>query len=368
MKTDTTKPGRTNTAGTLFFDGRLLRFCHIQHNRISSGLAEVFSWRYIFSDTTLEVRTCVEENVLKLRERINPEIERPSEIRPKGNGWIAVFPAGLIPEQATTLKDKDGNFVFDSKGVAERVDAKRETDAEIKVECFHRNHKGVQIPFDGLYAATDQTTTPEAAPEELAPEYAFCRIGDMWQIVFEGREIEPVRHLTGMIYLNALLSRPGHDFSALELYQRVNPQPPEDVALPPGKTLDPEERSNYGTGGTPDLVLPRRARKAAATRKAELQEELKEATLDIESREDREDEIERLEKALACGGETWANGGPTFEPKEQKQPRQTVAARIDAAIDAIEEKQHGGNLAKHLRQGIRKGKTLVYLARSTWKT
>lgn len=210
---------------------------------------------------------------------------------------------------------------------------------------------------------------PEARPRTRA-KFVFRRMstnGDYWHVVFEGRELAPVRHLAGMTFLRALLARPGHEIPALTLYQIENPPPPE-VVRPHGRELSPEERKQHGTGGAPTRIMDNKTRQAATKRKAELEDELQDPDLDRDGRDEREKQIEALDKALASAHVAAASGGATFPSKHDTQPRQNVAARIDDAIEAIGKQPAGANLRNHLSVAIRKGKAPHYVGGLTWET
>ena len=228
-----------------------------------------------------------------------------------------------------------------------------------------------------LTAAEKDMLAERAGPDEVevfkkadipkAVEYAFLRDGDYWNIVFEGNKIPAIQHVAGMTYLHAMLSHPGHPDDALALYRLENLPPPEVVTPINGEELDPAARKQYGTGGATQKVFDPQAiaeiRKVLAERKDELSD-----TLLLEKRGRLEEEIETLEKFLEDSTVAFASGGPTFEPKAEKGPRQAVAGAIDRAIDKIAKIQNGGNLAKHLRGAVLKGKALSYAGGLTWQT
>jgi len=196
-------------------------------------------------------------------------------------------------------------------------------------------------------------------------EHVFCRMGDegdYWQIVFEGRELPPVRHRKGLTYLHALLARPGDFFPALDLYEKENPPASVGDADYEGG----EMRRQHGTGGKSVRHMDIETRKAVNKRIAELREEMKCPELGWIEKGEREKELRKLENHLATGG-------AVFEPTEKRQPRQAVCAAISRAVDAIAEQEGGGNLAKHLcstRDGgtIEMGKQLSYVGGLNWQT
>lgn len=219
-------------------------------------------------------------------------------------------------------------------------------------------------------AAKDAAKPAEKTRREQEPKskYVFRRRGDngdFWQIVFDGRELPPVRHVAGMTYLHALLARPGHTFAALDLYRMENPPPPETVSPSKENALDWEDRDQYGTGGSQSIVMDARMRKEIAERIDELKKMIEDPDLDLEEKDECREELRKLDKARTAGHVATATGGISFEDKETRNPRQTVAKAIGKAIDVLVEQS--GSLVKHLA-AIRKGKNLVYTGGLTWET
>lgn len=220
-------------------------------------------------------------------------------------------------------------------------------------------------------APAEEATGIDTKPAE---KHIFRRVGDVWQIVFEGYKLDPVRHLHGMTYLAAMLAQPRHDFPALDLYRLENPPPPEAMTPPKGNTLNAEDRKHYGTGGGHECVLDQTAKQALNKRKMELQTELNDKDLSKDDRDNNEQELERIDAALANCRVAKSTGGATFERKEVTAPRNAVCNAIDRALTAISEKKNGGgNVAKHLastRNGgaVNTGNTLSYVGSNTWVT
>lgn len=199
-------------------------------------------------------------------------------------------------------------------------------------------------------------------------EYVFRHTGDFWEIVYEGRQLQPVRHLAGMTYIHKLLSRPGIQISALDLYEIENPPPPQVVAPPAGNVMAPEECEKYGTGGSHQTILdkttPAKLKKAHAALKAKLTD----PELSEKQREYFEDQQAAIVMALSNGRVARGTGGMTFENKATKQPRQAVSKSIEAAFDALAKMKHGQELVKHLRYAVRKGNTFMYPPGLSWQT
>ena len=231
-------------------------------------------------------------------------------------------------------------------------------------EALGRDKTVSQLPN---HKAAAQAVTPHAREDAASSsvQYVFRRSGDYWEIMFEGCQLPPVRHLAGMTYLHALLSRPGHVFFARDMYEQENPPPPEAVSHKYREGA--EIAANYGTGGKPQRLLEGQTPQNLRRAKDALELKLESPDLSEKQREHFEDQIEAIDNALSGCRVSKATGGATFEAKEDKGPRQAVAGAIERAIDAIAEKQYGGNLAKHL-VAVHKGQTFSYVGALTWET
>jgi hypothetical protein len=99
---------------------------------------------------------------------------------------------------------------------------------------------------------------------------------------------------------------------------------------------------------------------------------LKYPELGMEDREDRKKVIGRqiqVAQEYLAAAPAYATG----EPREVRQPRQRVSQAIQRALNAIEEKNNGGNVAKHLASThkggrIEMGSILRYVGDKTWVT
>jgi len=208
-------------------------------------------------------------------------------------------------------------------------------------------------------------------PPAKTEPYVFKRVrnnGDVWQIVFKGQELAPIRHLAGLTYLHELLAHPGHHVSAMTLHRLENLPPPEEVAPVNGEALDSGARKWYGTGGTAQRVMQGLSPEKLRACKAALEAKLEKEDLSNKQREGIEEQIEMFEKALTTARVARTTGGATF-PNEAKRPRQAVAGAINRALKAIAKKKpHGKSIAKYLDGKVNRGTTLFYNGDLTWQT
>lgn len=172
----------------------------------------------------------------------------------------------LKPEPIAEIVGPEPSFAWARGAVTTSAGNKHQLEYKLSP---HTKEQAEKVFRERLIAqAGRQHSTPAEVtdqPRELkpTPEHVFRRRGDFWQIVFEGRELPPIRHVTGMTYIRALLARPGRTFAALDLYEMENPPPPEAVSPSKGVALDWEDRDQHGAGGShPPLWTQRCARRS----------------------------------------------------------------------------------------------------------
>jgi hypothetical protein len=80
--------------------------------------------------------------------------------------------------------------------------------------------------------------------EKKTKRNVFLKTGDIWQIVFDGKEIF-VKHIDGMLYIKYLLLHPCEEIHATNLYQEVISKSPDNINLTFSKMTN-EELIEYG--------------------------------------------------------------------------------------------------------------------------
>ena len=209
-------------------------------------------------------------------------------------------------------------------------------------------------------------STHAAAEDE---DYIFRRMGDNgdnWQIRFDGRDLPLVRHRKGMIYIRELLSKPAVSIESAILYRLATPISPEDmhnIDLS-GQTFI-KETGDEGASRQP--LYDQKSKNALIQAQKALELKLAEELSDHQ-RDSLENELESVEKALRSIAAVAHKGELTFEPKEEKNPRQAVSGAIDTAINALEKMSEGTEIARHLKIAINKGKTCTYTHSHVWVT
>lgn len=190
-------------------------------------------------------------------------------------------------------------------------------------------------------------TLPVAAPagrsirsDDDDRAYAvWCRRGDGWQVEFAGRQTS-LPDARGPAYLAELLARPGQEIHVLDLLARVAPE---------------GERPESGGGME---VLDARARAEYRARIESLRDELEEARErrdtghETRAREELETIEDALAGALGLGGRARRTGDAV------ERARKAVYNRVRDTLRRLEDELP--ELALHLRNGIKTGRTCVY--------
>jgi hypothetical protein len=175
------------------------------------------------------------------------------------------------------------------------------------------------------------------APPPAGPTASLRRVGDMWEIGYQGR-IAYLRDVKGLHDLATLLARPGVELAAIDLADAT------------------------GTSRRPEATEPTLDRAALAEyrrRLDELADDIAEAELNDDigragrAHDEREWIIAELRRSTRPGGAVRALGATTAE-----RARKAVSARIRDAIRRIAEVMP--DLGAHLDRSVRTGTTCCY--------
>jgi len=109
----------------------------------------------------------------------------------------------------------------------------------------------------------------EVRASSTAEEHRFCREGDYWSVVFDGRTTR-LRDAKGLRYLARLLTQPGREIHAIDLVIED-----ERAASPHDGDVDRE--ASRALSRDAGEVLDRRAKEAYRRRLAEIESDLEEA-------------------------------------------------------------------------------------------
>jgi tetratricopeptide (TPR) repeat protein len=192
---------------------------------------------------------------------------------------------------------------------------------------------------------------PEADGPRDSDLTAFCREGDYWSVVFEGRTVR-VRDLKGIRYLARLLASPGRQFHVLDL-----------VAAESGRVGGAERGAAAGlpsTGpGDAGEMLDARAKDAYRRRLAEIEDDIEQARAledaERESQADAERDFLLRELARAVG----LGGRDRRAASTSERARVSVTRAVRQAIVRVAE--HHPELGEHLDRTIRTGTYCAYV-------
>ncbi len=192
-----------------------------------------------------------------------------------------------------------------------------------------------------LAAVSSEPALAQAAPPPSASlAGSFSRAEGVWKIAYGERSIR-LRDQIGLRHIATLLSRPGREIHALELFCAVR-----------GTNGAPSN----GNGGDADLEQDLRTQYGEQL--AELQESLEEARNfnDLGRVAALESELESLTDEIA---KRMAEGGPPQVPEIRvERARVSVTRTIKAALTKID--QVDQDLGAHLKATIRKGTYVSY--------
>lgn len=198
------------------------------------------------------------------------------------------------------------------------------------------------------------TPTPSAHARGVragaaAEEHRFCREGDYWSVMFEGRTTR-LRGARGLRYLARLLTQPGREFHALDLVIEDDRPAPENAR---------DERTALAPVRDAGEVLDRRAKEAYRRRLEEIEHDLVEARQSGDAYRIEQAIAERtflareLARAVGLGGRDRRVGS------HAERARASVTLAIRRAMARI--RAAHPSLADHLDRTIRTGTFCVYL-------
>ncbi len=193
--------------------------------------------------------------------------------------------------------------------------------------------------------------------------YVFHRKNDVWEVVFNGCEPLHIPHRAGMTYIHALLAKRGVSIPVCDLYEIENPPSPEEITRRENASRNHEGAeiaANHGTGGKRQKVHGTSKEIEAGKRilKNQIAELEDDPDHDPAELADKKNKLAIIEQDLLS---TYAKR--TFEPAEQKKPRQAVSNAIKQAIAKTGSKA----LSEHLK-AIQTGNEPIYTGGFNWKT
>jgi hypothetical protein len=193
-------------------------------------------------------------------------------------------------------------------------------------------------------------STPLPTEKPTPGQYVFRKSGEVWEIVYEGKRIPPLKDIYGLNYIGHVLPHPHRQFDLEEVEMAAKKSHP-DTAI---KLYAEESLDGMSDGGVDYEILDSQAMSEYQKRLYELVEERKDAERsgDAERLQKIDEETEDIEKQLRAA--TGLGGRKRKFPSDRERARQRVQKAIKLAIDKIGE--HDSALAEHLRSAIRTGR------------
>ena len=182
---------------------------------------------------------------------------------------------------------------------------------------------------------------------QATPGNRFALEGEFYSVTFDGRRFT-IKKTVGMQYIVTLLSAPGKDFSACDLFQDAGRAPLPRQSATGGDTMDAGLRLDCMVQ---DPIVDGEAIRNIKKRISELVQEIEEAEANSNMeralllRAKKESIEEQVYKATRPGG-----GAKAFR-NDQARMIASVSKAISRGIDRIG--SHDPDLAEHLRQSIK---------------
>ena len=203
---------------------------------------------------------------------------------------------------------------------------------------------------------TARRKTAPVTSEHEGPEYMFRREGlrgEFWRIIWEGRELPRVKNVKGMLYVNKLLSEPGHSFHCTEL---LPDNPNANGAHGEAASI----ATNYGTGASRRQLNIRSVKELTEANDAitsMLASELSDA-----QRDDLLEKQEQIAEALKQAKRDNRYGNDPY-----KKDRQAVTKAIRDTLERIRKETSCNDLYEHLKLCISTGENLSYTGSLLWQ-
>ena len=248
----------------------------------------------------------------------------------------------LILDQFMT-RNRQGQELQEELRQRLNADLERELDQEVRLTVRIKRRLAPQyesFAHDLLDTAKHITTMTGEVPEltlrgvtsgREPAEPTWIREGDYWGVQFEGRSIQ-LKNTKGMRYLYRLISQPGHEFTALELYQTENAKAKGGAAS--GSTIADLGQGYFFADGPAEVVLDRAGL-------AKCRDAVEELEADVETARNQgaseralelQDDLERVRRLLATAQ---AQGGQSRRFTGASEPSPSFCAHSAIATPDV---------------------------------
>jgi len=189
--------------------------------------------------------------------------------------------------------------------------------------------------------------------EQGKPANLFKRVSDFWQIRYEGKESNPIKHVDGLLYISHLLKHPGTCISCQKLHQSVSGK--ATIGIMSENEISGNKLS---IGFGKQSIDTSKARKVCSEKYQEFQDKL--STVSLEEQECIKEQMAALEPYLRAKKRNFA------DPNDKKA-QVNIKKRLETAYQAIR-KANMTEMEEHLRKYITSDDAygLRYIGSLTW--
>jgi len=219
--------------------------------------------------------------------------------------------------------------------------------------------------------------TPQTIQDAAAKLSEYCgnritKVGEAWEIVYQGKIIPGIRDVKGLAYLQFLLAHEGEWLDVLELGARVEPSVAVD-ANPDLKTMTDEQQDEASLylrqrSDSRQEHFDAKAKVQLLKAKKELEEDLAymQANPEAASQEEQDEVVEKIEKLQQALG--FRGNSRTFSDSKDKA-RKRISKLITEAIQERIAPRHPA-LAQHLKASLNMGFNFSYTPEESkkWQT
>lgn len=195
-------------------------------------------------------------------------------------------------------------------------------------------------------------------------ENAFIHKGDFWEVIFNGRKLDPIKEMEGFHYLAVLLDKPDKEFNVCDLYTSRHPENPASN-ISQGDLKQQLQSGHMSVSTMQDEGLDSQGREKIKGRLRKYQEIIDDPeSLQIE-RENAGREKEKLLESVHkfYGLKALRHGAPRKLNAAVKRSYENVTKAVDRAINEI--KRQSPDLAEYLLHNLDKGKGCRFKDRDT---
>jgi hypothetical protein len=188
------------------------------------------------------------------------------------------------------------------------------------------------------------------------------RDGDHWRFTFAGKKTPALDHTLGMELIVWLLTHPGENVAAADLYKAVKTTP-KGVAKSINGLVESKQTTDGGSGPLREIqsesdvgrVYDRGGIDVIQEARRQLEVELETAE-DPAMKAETQEKVEAIDKWCAANTDKFGRSRKLADPAEKARKR--VSKAIDTALKQI--RRHDNDLWQHIDNSLTKGNVLTY--------